>query len=42
MQRIKYVFISLLEDKQQFKFGVVKTGHLALFLACLSVIFSRF
>jgi len=32
----------LLEGKQQFKFGVVMTGHLTLFLACFSVIFNRF
>jgi len=37
MQRIKYVFLSLLEDKQQFKLGVVMTGHLTLLLACFSV-----
>jgi len=42
MQRIKYVFLSLLEDKQQFKFGVVMTCHHTSFLACFSVIFSRF
>jgi len=41
MQRINYVFLSLLEDKQQSKFGVVMTGHLMLFLACFSIIFSR-
>jgi len=41
MQRINYVFLSLLEDKQQSKFGVVITGHLTLFLACFSVYFSR-
>jgi len=34
MQRINYVFLLLLEDKQQFKFGVVMTGHLTLLLAC--------
>jgi len=33
---------SLVEDKQQFKFGVVMTGHLTLFLACFSVYFNRF
>jgi len=42
MQRIKYIFLSLLEDKQQSKFGVVMTGHLTLFLASFSVIFNRF
>jgi len=42
MQRIKYVFLSLLEDKQQFKLGVVMKGYLTLFLACFSFIFSRF
>jgi len=42
MQRIKYAFLSLLENKQQFKFGVVMTGHLTLFLASFSLIFSRF
>jgi len=42
MQRIKYVFLSLLEDKQRFKFGVVMNGHLTLFLACFSIIFSMF
>ena len=35
-------FFSLLEGKQQFKFGVVMTGHLTLFLACFLVYFSRF
>jgi len=40
--RIKYVFLSLLENKQHFKFAVVLTGHLTLFLACFAVIFSRF
>ena len=39
MQRIKIDFLLLLEDKQQFKFGVVMTGHLSLFLACF---FSHF
>jgi len=38
MQRIKYVFLSLLQYKQQFKFWVVMTGHLTLFLACFLVI----
>jgi len=38
----KICFLSLLEDKQQFMFGVVVAGHLTLFLACFSVIFSRF
>jgi len=33
MQRIKIYFLSLLEDKQQFKFWVVMTYHLLLFLA---------
>jgi len=33
MQRINYVFLSLLEGKQQSKFGVVMAGHLTLFLA---------
>ena len=42
MQRIIYVFLSLLEDKVLFKFGVVMTGHLTLFFARFSVIFSRF
>jgi len=42
MQRINYVFLSLLEDKQQFKFEIVMTSHLTLFLAGFSVIFSRF
>jgi len=42
MQRIKYIFLLLLEDKQQFKFWVVMTGHLTLYLAFFSVIFSRF
>jgi len=42
MQRIKYVFLSLLDEKQKFKFGVLMTGHLTLFWACFSVIFSRF
>jgi len=32
MQRINYVFLSLIEDKQQSKFGVVMTCHLALLL----------
>jgi len=40
MQRINYVFLSLLEDKQQYKFGVVITGHLTLFLAYFLVGFS--
>jgi len=38
----KICFLSLFEDKQQFKFGVVMTCHLTLVLACFSVIFSRF
>jgi len=42
MLRIKFVFLSLLEDKQKFKFGVVMTCHLMLLLACFSVIFSGF
>ena len=42
MQRIINVFLSLLEDKQQFKFRVVMIGHLTLFFACFSVNFSRF
>jgi len=42
IQRINYVFLSLLEDKQQSKFGVLLTGHLTLFLACFPVNFSRF
>jgi len=33
MQRIKYIFLSLREGKQQFKFGVVITSHLSLFVA---------
>jgi len=41
MQRIKYVYLSLLEDKLQSKFGVVMTSHLTLFLACFSAYFSR-
>jgi len=40
--RNKIFFISLLEDKQQFMFGVVMTGYLTLFLTCFSIIFSRF
>jgi len=43
MQKSKmFFFLLLLEDKQQFMFGVVMTDHLTLFLACFSVIFSRF
>jgi len=42
MQRIIYIFFSLLEDKQQIKFRVVMSSHLTLFLACFLVIFSRF
>jgi len=42
MERIKYVFLSLLEEKQQFKFEVVMAGHLTLFLTYFSVNFSRF
>ena len=30
-----------LEDKEWFKFGVVMTGHLTLFLASFSIYFSR-
>ena len=41
MDRINYVFLSLLEDKQQSKFGVVMTSHLTLFLGCF-VTFSIF
>jgi len=40
MQRINYVFLSLLKDKQQFKFGVVMTSHLTLFFASFLVGFS--
>jgi len=40
MQRIIFFFL-LPEDKQQFKFGVVMIG-LTLFLACFSIIFSRY
>jgi len=41
MQTINYVILSLLEDKQQSKFGVVMTGHLTLFVARFLLIFSR-
>jgi len=41
MQRINYVFLSLLGDKQQSKFGFLMTGHLTLFLACFAVYFSK-
>jgi hypothetical protein len=39
MQTINYVFLSLLEEKQQSKFGVVMTSHLTLFLACFFSLF---
>jgi len=42
MKRINYVFLSLLEDKQESKFGVMMTGYLMLFLACILVNFSMF
>jgi len=37
--KFKLYSLSLLENKQRFKFRVVMTGHLTLFLAYFSVIF---
>jgi len=37
--KIEIYILSLLEDKQKFKFRVVMTGHLTLFLAYFSVVF---
>jgi hypothetical protein len=37
--KIEIYILSLLEDKQQFKFWVVMTGHLTLFLAYFLVAF---
>jgi len=36
---LKIFPLSLLDDKQQFNFGVVMTSHLMLFLAYVSIIF---
>jgi hypothetical protein len=42
MQIIIYVFLSLFEDNQQFKFVIVMTSHLTLFLAFFQSFFVGF
>jgi len=42
MQSLRFLFCLLLENKQQFKFKVVTSGHLTLFSAFFFVILVMF